>query len=169
VSRRLGWILLLVGVAVIAACGGPPGLAQLKELPEASLWVPGSVDLHHAESEAIGSIEGPSPPFVTDVVGVNVDPAEVLRFYGDELPKASWTPDDRDPALIRTAFETDVAVWLKGDVIVRVSILRKDPWVPDSERAAEFQTFYQVTLLPASPRGASPSRASGRGQELADL
>ena len=154
---------------VVGACGGPPGLAALKGQPEASLRVPGSVDLHHAESEAIGSIEGPSPPFVTDVVGIDADPAEVMAFYGDELPKASWTPDDRDPAGILAAAETDVAVWLKGDVIVRVSILRKDPSLPDGERAAEFQTFYQVTLLPATPWGGSPSHASGRGQELADL
>ena len=130
---------------------------------------PGSVDLHHAESEAIGSIEGPSPPFVTDVVGVDADPAEVMAFYGDELPKASWAPDVRDPARVPTTVETDIAVWLKGDVIIRVSILRKDdPRVPGSERAAEFQTFYQVTILPASPWGGSPSHASGRGKEIGD-
>jgi hypothetical protein len=88
---------------------------------------------------------------------------------GPEATPRAVPSDQRDPALVRTTVETDVAVWLKGALIVRVSILRKDdPRVPGSERAAEFQTFYQVTLLPASPWGGSPSHASSRGEELGD-
>ena len=114
--------------------------------------MPGSVDLHHSESAAVGSIDGNTPAFRTDVIGVDAPADAVMRYFSDELARASWTIDTTDSVGIPTTVETAVQVWRKGDVLFRLSILRKDdPRVPASDRAGEFDTFYEVTLVAKPP------------------
>lgn len=122
---------------------------------QASLAFRGGTALHKLHlppaarySEDIDLVQREPGPIISALRTENRGAIYDRSFYSDELGRASWTVDAIDSVGIPTTVETSVDVWRKGDVLFRLSMLRKDdPRVPAAQRPGEFDTFYQVTLI----------------------
>lgn len=144
--------LLIIVAAALGACSGLPDVAALKRMTEASLRVPGSVDLFHSEAEAATSVEGSTPAFVTAIAGTNLAPTEAMDFLRRSLEESGWQVDPVDSTGIRTTAEDLAEAWRKGDTVVRLSVLRKDdPRNPVGPDAGRYTTIYQISLFAKKP------------------
>jgi len=144
---------VIVTLAVVASCGGPPSLGDLKRLPEAGLAPPDAVHVSRNERDAERTIEGPVPAILGDVMATPLDPAAIFDFYDAELTNRGYSRDDRDLSNIRTTIEEEIRVWRKGDVVARVATLRVgDPRVPPLPAALPDATLFELAFIAKGPR-----------------
>jgi len=138
----------MVILAVVAACGGPPSLGDLKMLPEAGLAPPDAVHISRNERDAERTIEGPVPAILGDVMATTLEREAVFDFYEADLTNRGYIRDDRDLSNIRTTIEEEVRVWRKGDVVARVATLRVgDPRVPPLPAALPEATLFELAFI----------------------
>ncbi|MFN0145639.1 MAG: hypothetical protein ACKVT1_03955 [Dehalococcoidia bacterium] len=79
-----------------ASCGdeGPKGysVADLKRLPEASLFVPDGEKVREVGDKG-GTFSGPNDTGLTIIVSTSLDPEAVFTFYRSELTDRGWAFD----------------------------------------------------------------------------
>jgi len=111
----LGVSLLIIAMV---SCG--PGRAlsydELKQVPEAQLFYPGSTVVHmQGNGQATGSIGQPPYP---GTVGTDVDssaaPQVIVAWYMQQLAKTGWTYAGRD-SFEPNVQPDDAYVWTRGD------------------------------------------------------
>jgi|GEM_PF-5186686 len=112
------WLPLALLPAIVAACGGEGGDSELMGVAEGKLAPPGA-ELKWEREIA----ETTTPAHVIRRYTWDGSPAEVRRFYGDELPKRGWTPQPGASA--------DYAEWKRDGMVL--SVLLEPPGGSGSE------------------------------------
>jgi hypothetical protein len=148
-----------IATSVPALYGGKATWAQLQQLPELSLFYPGSVMLdpfgHDSDfrNTATWGYE----------LGVQASPDEVLAFYRQQLPTIGWVEIINSARNARGTSEVQAQTWYKGGVFFRYA--EKDQTHPTVGQSA-YRTVYSIavrnmrsdelkyfaTLTPTSPQ-----------------
>ena len=156
IRRRLGLLVARAAAAclvlVAAGCAQPhPTLAQLREVPEASLHPPGSVLVRRGGSDSDRkNFGGVNPAVLDDLYATDEDPASVLAYYRSHLGDA-WV-EDRNAGVLRSEW-VDADAWQSPGYLLQVGIAdagyrrRATAALP---KAVGMRTLFAVSLQ-ASP------------------
>lgn len=120
--ERVGAVAVSAGLALTpAGCASPhPTLAELRQVPEASLLPSGAVLVRRGGVESDQkNYGGANPAILTDLYATNDDPATVLAFYRQHLGDA-WV-EDRNAGVQRTEW-ADADAWESTDYLFQVGI-----------------------------------------------
>lgn len=151
--NRARFLIASLAIGLVTGCGGGGSLADLNSLPERSLRPGDAVFLSHNEHPAESTVDGPIPAITADVMGTNLDRADLFDWYDDALRAKGWAPDPNDLMNVRTTTEEAVEVWRRGDIVARVAILvENDPRNPPSEGHA---TLFELAFAATEPRPAA--------------
>lgn len=145
----LPFLTIGVGVWVLrsATDGAITRRSDLQKIPEEHLYYPGSAVIGSIGNDYMSGIWGSNPATSGHRLGVDASQAEVLAFYDRELAARGW---QQSTNVIYGTAELEVRGWVKGGVLVRLAILRKnDPRYPAAVNA--YQTPYEIVLIAKSP------------------
>jgi hypothetical protein len=137
------WFALVTSLLVLVGCVQHVTVGDLRANAEADLTYPGAMVIGRSEHEWQNTIEGPENAYVGYVAATDAEPAEIERYFVDELARRGWAPATDSKARtigIRLTSELSARAWRKDDLVIRLGLM--DPSDPRS---------------PALPPGAGPS------------
>lgn len=138
-------------------------LAELRQLPEEHLFYPGAAILGQGGHDRGGLRD--IGPQANHLLGAQATPEELYAFYDRELAVAGWGPitPQAQAAISPSGAEESVRGWLKGDIVLRVSVRRKgDPRNPPDDITRAYTTIYLIMVFPVVIRqgaAAAPAHA----------
>jgi hypothetical protein len=84
------WLPGLASLLVLVGCVQHVTVGDLRANAEADLIYPGAIVIGRSEHEWQNTIEGPENAYIGYVAATDAKPAEVERYFVDELARRGW-------------------------------------------------------------------------------
>jgi hypothetical protein len=124
----------------------PPAFEGMSEL---ALVAPDSTLVADLSRPRKVTIEGTNRATAGHRYGSDATADDVVGFFERELSSRGWVPS-QDVSRIRGTNESLVHVWQKGEVVYRLSVLRKDDPRLMPDLSLRFKTIYDAVLIDAT-------------------
>lgn len=144
-SRVIGAIAAIV---VLSSCS-PNALQALHEADEAKLSAPDSVQIQTFDHDRSTGLEGTQSAYVERVLGTSQSPDAVVAFFSSALLSRGWRSATGESFRVRASGEIAADAWRKGNMVLRLGVLRVDDAANGGVATSGYSTVYRVTLLAA--------------------